>query len=93
MPSFMMPLQQRNKHGFHADQWKKWPDIAQRVINEVMDHMVRNQDMYRHPASDPVRDEYWYTTAHNAAWIAGDAVLNALKDIEAGRGYARKPKK
>jgi hypothetical protein len=92
MPSLIYPLQQRNKHGFHKDQWAKWPDIAQRVINELMDHMVRNQEMYRHPSSDPVRDEYWYTTAHNAAWMAGDAVLKALKDIEAGRGYARKKK-
>lgn len=89
MPKLMQPLQQVNKFGVHPRQWKKWPDTAQRVFNLTYAHMLRNQDLYLHPGTDPVRKEYWTTTAHNAAWIAADNTVKALDDIVAQRGYAR----
>lgn len=92
MPSLLYPLQQRNKFGIHPRQWKKWPDIAQRVFNRTYELMLNNQRIFLHPGTDEVRMEYWKTTAHNAAWEAADAVVTALNDIAAGRGYARKSK-
>lgn len=92
MPSYLMPLQQRNKFKIHPKQWAKWPDLAQRVFNDTYEHMLKNQGMYLHPGCDPVRAAYWHTTVHNAAWIAADAAKQALDNIAAGRGYARKKK-
>ena len=90
MPSYLKPLQQRNKHKINPRQWKKWPDIAQRVFNEVYSDMVLNQHLFLHPKADAHAKEHWNTTAHNAAWTAADAVVKALDDIIAGKGYARK---
>lgn len=89
MPSLKKPLQQQNKFGIAPKQWKKWPDLAQRVFNSTYAHMLRSQEMYLHPGADKSREEYWKTTVHNAAWIAADGAKQALDDIVAGRGYAR----
>lgn len=89
MAKLLKPLQQRNKFGIAPRQWKKWCDLAQRTFNFTYEHMLKNQDMYLHPGTDPVRKEYWKTTAHNAAWMAAEGVEQGLKDIVAKRGYAR----
>lgn len=94
MPKLKTPLQQTNHHKVGASQWRKWPDIAQRVFNATYEELLANQHLLLHPKADPSRDEYWKTTAWNAAWIAADNVVVALKDIEAGVGYAQvKPKR
>ena len=89
MPKLKKPLQQVNTHKVPARQWKKWPDICQRVFNETFGTMTANKNLFFHPGQDEPRDEYFKTTAWNAAWTAADATLQALKDIEAGRCYAR----
>lgn len=89
MKKLKQPLQQDNYNKVNKSQWKKWPDIAQRVFNSVYDVMTTNQGLFLHPGTDPVRDEYWTTTAHNAAWEAADGVVKALDDITAQRGYAK----
>lgn len=89
MAKLLQPLQQVNQYKVNKRQWKKWPDLAQRVFNQTYGVMIANQGLFLHPGTDPVRDEYWSTTAHNAAWEAADAVVKALDDIVAKRGYAR----
>lgn len=93
MPSFLKPLQQANKFKVPTSQWRKWPDFAQRVFNEVYDTMRYSQSLMVHPKGGLVGQEYWNTTAWNAAWTAADAVVHALDDIIDGKGYARAPKK
>lgn len=93
MPSYLKPLQQRNKHKVAPKQWKGWPDIAQRVFNETYAVMLHNQYLFLHPKGRENLPEHWKTTAHNAAWEAADAVVKALDDIVEGRGYARAPKR
>lgn len=82
-------LQQTNHYEVSKRQWNKWPDICQRVFNQTYELMLYNPALFLHPGQDAPRDEYWTTTAWNAAWTAADATLKALKDIEAGIGYAR----
>mgnify|MGYP001565342707 FL=1 len=73
-----------------AKQWSNWPDIAQRVFNEMYGTMVANQTLFLHPKTPWMYQEQWSTTSWNTAWTAADACQQALKDIIAGRGYAKK---
>lgn len=82
-------LQQVNKHKVPARKWNNWPDICQRVFNTTYDGMMIDQRIFLHPKALPHSDEYWTTTAWNAAWTAADACQKALKDIVAGVGYAK----
>lgn len=90
MPSLKKPLQQPNHYKVPAKQWKKWCDLSQRVFNETYCTMAHNKNLFMHPAQDEPRDEYWNTTAWNAAWTAAEAVKNGLDGIVEGKGYARK---
>jgi hypothetical protein len=95
MPRLKKPLQQRNKFKVPSSQWKKWPDIAQRVFNDTYSVMMGSPSLFKHP-KDPIQKpasrtqaSHWKTTSWNAAWIAADGVVKALADIVAKRGYAR----
>ncbi len=83
------PLQQENIHRVAAKKWKNWPDVCQRVFNQVFELMNDNQRIYQHPKAVPQPNEQWRTTAWNAAWEAADACQQALKDIIKQRGYAK----
>lgn len=63
-----------NVHKVPAKQWGKWCSVAHAVFNEVYVTMKQNKELYLHPKQDAPRDEYWQTTAWNAAWSAADAV-------------------
>lgn len=88
----LMPLQQTNHYRVSKNQWKKWPDIAQRVFNETYGVMCENQGLFEHPKTKAVPPEQWDTTAWNAAWTAADAVVTALDGIINQTGYATVPK-
>jgi hypothetical protein len=80
-------LQQENKNKVPASQWRKWPDLAQRVFNDVYAAMEQNPALFVHPKTKKIAANQWGTVAWNAAWIAADATLTALKDVEKGIGY------
>lgn len=82
-------LQRSNPNKVPKKQWKKWPDLAQRVFNGVYASLEMNQEFVVHPKAELVADERWKTTAWNAAWIAADAATNALYDIANGIGCAK----
>lgn len=89
MTKLKIPLQQVNKHDVSKRQWKKWCDLAQRVFNETYDTLVHSQSIFVHPKGGLVGQEYWNTTAWNAAWTAADAVMHGLDGIVNQKGYAR----
>jgi 3-deoxy-D-arabino-heptulosonate 7-phosphate (DAHP) synthase class II len=80
-------LQQENKNKVPASQWRKWPDIAQRVFNSVHEAMEQNPALFVDSEFRKIAAKQWGPVAWNAAWIAADATLVALKDIEKGIGY------
>lgn len=92
MPKLKQPLQQTNHNGVPRSQWKKWPDIAQRVFNDTYEVMTENQRLFVHPKAAAIDIDHWSTTAWNAAWTAADAVVAALKAITKGEGYATQGK-
>lgn len=64
-------------------QWKRWPELAQRVFIEQYAMMMENPNMFLHPKMGRVCDKgtkkMWKTVAWNSAWIAADAVVISLK--------------
>ena len=74
-----------NIHKVPNKQWKKWPDIAQRVFNEVYESMEMNPALFTHPKTGKIAKNQWGTVAWNSAWIAADACVNALNAIAAGK--------
>jgi hypothetical protein len=80
-------LQQKNLYNVPSKQWKKWPDIAQRIFNDVYSSMELNPALFVHPETKKIAKNQWGTVSWNSAWIAADACVTALKDIEKGIGY------
>jgi hypothetical protein len=74
----------KNLHKVPKKQWAKWPELAQITFNETYESLLHNQKLFLHPKQDPARQEYWGTTCWNAAWVAADAALKALKHIAEG---------
>jgi len=70
-----------NDFGVPKKQWKKWPEIAQRLFNKVYASMELNPALFIHPKTGKIAKEQWGTVSWNAAWIAADAYIESLKDI------------
>lgn len=60
-----------NKHSVSKRQWKKWNEQEQYLFNSVYDQMMLEPLLFQHP-DWATPQEYWTTTAWNAAWIAAD---------------------
>ena len=63
-----------NTYKVPKSQWKKWPELAQRVFNSTYYIMKENQTIFLHPKTDWTFQDQWNTTAWNAAWTAADEV-------------------
>ena len=82
-----LKLCQENKYGVSKIQWKKWPDVCQRVFNKVYEDMEQNPALFVHPETKKIAKRQWGTVSWNSAWIAADACQMALKDISKCKGY------
>jgi hypothetical protein len=70
----------KNLYKVPQAQWRKWRDAEKQLFNDVYSDMMENKNQFFHPKQKPPIDEYWGTTAWNAAWIAADY----LKDQRRG---------
>lgn len=61
--------------------WKKWTISGKAVFNDVFEMMTDNQEIFLHPEVQPLPDEYFKTTAWNAAWVAADTASNNDKEV------------
>lgn len=61
--------------------WNKWTTVQQLTFNNVYAASIDDQELFIHPKLDPCRHEYWKTTAWNMAWIAANAVQEALQEM------------
>lgn len=68
-----------NKHKVPKKQWKKWNEKSQDLFNGLYEHMGENQSLYLHPHTIMIPNDYWNTTAWNAAFMAAE--LNRFKEI------------
>ena len=71
----------RNNFKVPAKQWREWSATARAVFNRVYDFAISNPALLMHPRAEPLRPLYWKTVAWNAAWIAADAVDDAIPTI------------
>ena len=62
-------------------QWMRWSPKAKEVFNRLYPFALSNQRLMIHPKQVVNKPVYWKTCAWNAAWIAADAVDNALPTI------------
>ncbi|UUZ75506.1 hypothetical protein LP414_27710 [Polaromonas sp. P1(28)-13] len=75
----MSKPQQENIHKVTKKQWKKWPDLAQRVFNDTFSSLVNNQSLMTHPKTEWLPEKQWKTIAWNSAWMAASAATIAEK--------------
>lgn len=67
-----------NIHFAPKHQWKKWNDSEKRLFNTLYGVML-DQNVFKHPLAATQCDEYWKTTAWNAAWMAADLLKDERK--------------
>ena len=73
-------LKMKNSALVPRRQWKKWPDIAQRIFNNTYYTMLENKHVMNHPKAK-LNDEQWTTVCWNSAWISAESCVTALDDI------------
>ncbi len=64
----------KNIYNVDEDRWASWSKKSRKMFNHLYDTMAGNQDLYSHPKAAQQIDEYWDTTAWNAAWTAADCI-------------------
>ncbi len=67
-----------NKHKVMKKQWTKWNENSQELFNGLYEYMGENQHLFIHPHTIQIPQEYWKTTAWNAAFMA--AQLTKIKE-------------
>jgi len=70
-----------NRYGVSKKQWKKWPEISQRMFNTTYEAFLLNQSLVTHPDTKKLPQEQWNTIAWNAAWLSADHVLENLEEM------------
>ena len=69
----------KNKSRVPKSQWKKWGSDARITFNWLYGLMVNFPDLFNHPKAIKMNQTHWKTVAWNTAWLAADAVHDALK--------------
>lgn len=68
----------RNLYRVPKKQWRRWSMKARRAFNHLYGLMMRSPSLFRHPKAIRENAQHWKTTAWNSAWLAADAVDEAL---------------
>jgi len=76
-----MAVHVNNPFKVQKHQWNKWGYMQRKTFNYLYDFMLSNQSLFLHPKAPAVDEDHWRTTAWNAAWIAADAVQDALEGL------------
>ena len=71
----------KNAYKVPVRQWRKWSELARRVFNLHFYELKENQAVLTHPKTQQISQREWRTQAWNAAWLAADSVMNALKEM------------
>lgn len=71
-----------NKHEVMKRQWKKWNENSQELFNGLYEYMEENQHLFIHPMTIQIPQEYWKTTAWNAAFMAAELIKDKKEITE-----------
>ncbi len=69
----------QNSYKVPKDQWRKWDDESRDTFNWLYSVMMKQPDLFHHPKAIKQNPRHWKTTAWNSAWLAADAVRDAVK--------------
>lgn len=73
----------RNIYRVQPRQWRKWNAKARETFNWLFGLMTKQPELFAHPKAPKQRPEHRKTTAWNAAWLAADAVTDAMRKPKA----------
>ena len=73
-----------NAYKVPIKQWRKWSELARRVFNLHFYELKENQYILTHPRTPQVSKKEWRTQSWNAAWLAADSVMTALRTMSTG---------
>ena len=72
----------KNLYNVNRKDWKKWSDIAKKTFNKVFDFAIEHPNILLHAKQEKPKARHWKVLAWNFAWIAADAVDDALPTEE-----------
>ena len=67
-----------NKYKVPASQWNKWGAKGRTTFNWLYKLMMESPDLFNHPKAVKMKPAHWKTVAWNTAWLAADAVCDAV---------------
>jgi hypothetical protein len=70
-----------NQFKVPQSQWRKWGDPARNAFNWLYDLMMNQPSLFNHPKALKQEPKHWKTVAWNSAWLAADAVKDAVKAV------------
>lgn len=79
-------MTEENTHSVTKRQWKKWDEPQRYLFNALYEYMEKYQHLFVHPKTILAPQEYWNTTAHNAAFMAAELVRNKDGQEESTEG-------
>ena len=83
-------LDTRNRSRVPKKQWRKWSVSARAVFNELYRVMLGNPDLFQATGAPTPKPFNWKVTSWNAAWIAADAVDDAIPaEVRSGKERKR----
>ena len=74
----------KNAHKVPLKKWRKWSELARRVFNLHFYALNMNQTILCAPTKNKdwlISKKEWRTQSWNAAWLAADSVMDALKEM------------
>lgn len=63
-----------NMHKVDKKQWTRWNEQSKNLFNGLYEYMGNNQYLFNHPHTIQIPNEYWNTTAWNAAYMAAELI-------------------
>ena len=74
----VLPKTVTNKNKVPKSEWKKWGAKGRITFNWLYGLMMDSPDLFNHPKAVKMNPLHWKTIAWNTAWLAADAVRDAL---------------
>lgn len=71
----------KNKYRVPKSQWRKWRKRARVTFNWLYGLMMKDPDLFNHPKAIKMNAAHWKTVAWNTAWLAADAVDDAIAEL------------
>lgn len=86
VPDIPKPAAVKNAARVPLKQWRRWGSKARNAFNYLYFLMMKDPGMFKYPGAIKENPRHWKTTAWNVAWLAADAVEDAVRGPKIKRG-------